>query len=74
MTKSEKQHWTEGQELPSQDKIRTLGEKETYEYLGVMEAGTIKNAGMEKKLRKNTSGQRENYWKLNYIAEISSKR
>ena len=29
-------------ELPSQDKIRTLGEKETYKYLGILEADTIK--------------------------------
>ena len=28
--KSGKRHLTDGMELPSQDKIRTLGEKETY--------------------------------------------
>ena len=28
--KSGKQHLTDGMELPNQDKIRTLGEKETY--------------------------------------------
>ena len=28
--KSSKQHLTDGKELPSQDKIRTLGEKEAY--------------------------------------------
>ena len=28
--KSGKQHMTDGMELPNQDKIRTLGEKETY--------------------------------------------
>ena len=27
-------HLTDGMELPSQDKIRTFGEKETYKYLG----------------------------------------
>ena len=29
-----KRHMTEGIKLPNQDKIRTLGEKETYKYLG----------------------------------------
>ena len=40
--KSGKQHLTDGMELPSQDKIRTLREKETYKYLGILEADTIK--------------------------------
>ena len=30
--KSGKWHFTDGMELPNQDKIRTLGEKETYKY------------------------------------------
>ena len=56
-----------------------LGEKETlkykcYKYLGKMEADTIKQAEMkEKKLKNNTSGERENYSKPNYIEEIFSK-
>ena len=29
----EKQHMTEGMELPNQEKIRTLGEKEAYKTL-----------------------------------------
>ena len=33
---------TEERELLNQEKIRTLGEKETYKYLGILEAGTIK--------------------------------
>ena len=37
---------TEGFELPSQEVIRTLGEKETYKYLGILEANTIKQAEM----------------------------
>ena len=32
VTKSGKWHITEGMELPNQDKIRTIGEKETYKY------------------------------------------
>ena len=37
-----KNHLTDGMELPNQDKIRTLGEKETYKYLGILEVDTIK--------------------------------
>ena len=40
--KSGKWHMTDGMELPNQDKIRTLGENETYKYLGILEADTIK--------------------------------
>ena len=40
--KSGKQQMTEGIELPNQEKIRMLGEKETYKYLGILEADTIK--------------------------------
>ena len=32
---------TDGTELPNQYKIRTLGEKETYKYLGILKAYTI---------------------------------
>ena len=61
-------------ELPNQNKIRTLGEKETYKYLGILEADTIKQMEMkEKKLRKNISGELENYSRQNYLAEILSK-
>ena len=37
-------------ELPNQDKIRTLGEKETY--LGNLEADTIKQVKMKGKIQK----------------------
>ena len=40
--KSEKWNKTEGMELRNQEKIRTLGEKETYKNLGILEAGTCK--------------------------------
>ena len=40
--KSGKWRITEGMELPNQDKIRTLGEKETYKYWRILEADTIK--------------------------------
>ena len=39
-------------ELPNQDKIRTLGENETYKYLGIFEADTIKQMEMKDKIQK----------------------
>ena len=39
--KTSKRHLTDGMELLSQNKIRTFGEKETYKYLGILEADTI---------------------------------
>ena len=39
-------------ELPNQDKIRTLAENETYKYLGILEAGTIKQVEMKEKIQK----------------------
>ena len=47
--KSGKHYLTDGMELPNQDKIRTLGEKETYKY---SEAGTIKQVEMKEKIKK----------------------
>ena len=50
--KSDKRHLTDGIELPNQDKIRTLAENETYKYLGILEADTIKQAEMKSKIQK----------------------
>ena len=50
--KSRKRQRTEGIELPSQDKIRTLREKETYKYSGILEVDTIKHAEMKEKIKK----------------------
>ena len=50
--KSGKQHLTDGIELPNQDKIRTLAENETYNYLGILEADTIKQVEMKNKIQK----------------------
>ena len=47
--KSGKRHLTDGMELTNQDKIRTIGEKETYKYLGVLEADTIKQKETKEK-------------------------
>ena len=39
--KSGKRQMMEGIELPSQRKIRTIGKKDTYKYLGILKANTI---------------------------------
>ena len=49
ITKSNKRHKTDGIELPNQEKIRMLGEKETYKYLGILEADTIKQVEIKEK-------------------------
>ena len=48
--KSSKRHLTDRMELPNQDKIKTLGEKETYKYLGILEADTIKQEAIKEKI------------------------
>ena len=50
--KSGKRHMTDGIELPNQDRIRTLEEKETYKYIGILEADTIKQVQMKDKIQK----------------------
>ena len=69
---------TEGIELLNQEKTktrknRTFAEKETYKYLEILSVDIIKLVEMKEKLKKSISGERENYSKANYIAEISSK-
>ena len=50
--KSGQRHLTDGIELTNQDKIRTLAENETYKYLGILEADTIKQVEMKNKIQK----------------------
>ena len=50
--KSGKRYLTDRIELPNQDKIRTLGENETYKYLDILEADTIKQVKKKEKLKK----------------------
>ena len=40
--KSGQRHMTDGMEPPHQDKIRTLTDKVTYKYLGILAVDTIK--------------------------------
>ena len=50
--KNGKRYRSEGMELPHQDKIRTLGENETYKYLGILEADAIKQVEKKDKIKK----------------------
>ena len=50
--KSGKRHMTDRLKLPNQGKIWTLGEKETYKYLGILEVDTIKQMEMKEKIKK----------------------
>ena len=50
--KSGKRRLTDRLELPNQDMIRTLGDNETYKYLGILEADTIKQVEMKEKIKK----------------------
>ena len=50
--KTGKRYMTDGTELPKHNKIRTLEENETYEYLGILEADTIKQVQMKETIRK----------------------
>ena len=50
--KSGKRRLTDGLELPNQDKIRTLAENETYKYLGILEADSIKLVEIKDKIQK----------------------
>ena len=50
--KSGKRQLTNGMELPNKDKIKTLAENETYKYLGILEADTIKQAEVKEKIQK----------------------
>ena len=50
--KSGKRHMTDWMELPNPDRIRTLEENETYKYLGILKADTIKQVQMKDMIRK----------------------
>ena len=50
--KSGKRYLTDGMELPNQNNIRTIGEKEKYKYLGSLEADTVKQVERKGKIQK----------------------
>ena len=71
--KSDKKHITDGMELRKQDKIRKLTENETYKYLGLFEADTIKQVKIKEKIRNNILREVESCSKQNYFVETLSK-
>ena len=50
--RSRKKQIMEGIELLDKERIKTLGEKETYKYLRILEVDTIKQVEMEEKTKK----------------------
>ena len=76
MMKSGRRHMTEGMELPNQEKIRTLEEK-NHRYLGTLEVDTTKQAEMKEKtkkeyLRKTRKLLEINLYSRNLIKEINT--
>ena len=58
---------------PTIKTIRTFGEKETYKFLGILEADTIKQVEMKEKI-KSISREPEIYTRQNYAAEALSNK
>ena len=71
--KSGKRHLTDGIELPNHDKIRILAENETYKYLGILEADTIKQVEMKNKIQKEYLRRTRKLLETNSTAETLSK-
>ena len=61
--------WHLMDEMELQNKIGTLEEKETYKYLGISEANTLKQQERKEKLRKSISEEPESYLRQNYKAK-----
>ena len=71
--KSGKRHLTDGMELPNQDKIRTPVGNETYKYLGILQADTIKQVEMKGKIHLEYRWRTRKYSRQNSQAETLSK-
>ena len=71
--KSSKRHLMDGMELPNEDKIRTPREKETYKYLGILEADTIKHVKMNEKIKIEYLGRPRKLLQKNYVSETLLK-
>ena len=61
--KSDQPYKTDGIELPNHNKIRTIGENETYKYLCILEDDIIKQAEMKEKI------QEEYLWRTRELLE-----
>ena len=69
--KSGERQKAEGVEPSNQERIRTLREKENYQYFGILEASAIKQVQVKEKIRK--SYLKESFLKPTSDPENSSK-
>ena len=70
--KSGKREITKGIELPNQERIRTLGEKENYYYLGILETDTVKQVEIKAKNKKTRKFLETKLWSINLIIRINT--
>ena len=70
--KSCKWHLTDEMEQTNQDKIRTLGEKETNKYLGILEADNIKQVEMKVKIKRTRKLLETKLYSRNLIKGINT--
>ena len=59
--RAEKRQMTKGIKLLNQEKIKTLGEQETYKYMGILEEDTIKQVQMKEKNFQVSQNSKPNY-------------
>ena len=71
--KSGKRQRTKEIEQSIKVRIRTLGEKDNWKYLGILDEVIIKQVEMKEKIKKITLDERENFLKQSFAAGISSK-
>ena len=71
--KSGKRQITEAIKLLNKERIRTLGEKENYKYLGILKVDAIKLEEMKDKIKKGISDEQESFSKPSSIKGISLK-
>ena len=71
--RSGKRKITEGIELPNQEMIRTLGEKENYEYLEKLEVDTIKPVEMKEKIEKRVFQTNQKIFRKQILQHISQQ-
>ena len=72
-THNERSRTTKSNSLLNQVVIRTLEEKETYKYLGILEADTIKQQEMKEIFKKSISEEPENDSRKNSKSGTLSK-
>ena len=60
--------------LPNQEKIRTLGEKETYKYLGILKVDTINLVEMKEKIKKPETQENEKTTRNQTILQEAHKQ